>query len=1574
MKTWEQRKLSDIYASIGNAFVGTATPYYVESGHFYLESNNIKDGQINHNSEIFINDEFYEKQKDKWLHTGDMVMVQSGHVGHAAVIPEELDNSAAHALIMFRHPKEKIEPYFLNYQYQTNKSKKKIEEITTGNTIKHILASDMQEFVVDITNYDEQKKIGSYFQKLDHLITLHQRKCEETKSLKKYMLQKMFPENGNCVPKIRFSGFADAWEQRKLKDYLEVSREKNKTESYGKEDVLSVSGEHGIVNQIEFQGRSFAGVSVANYGVVEAGDVVYTKSPLKSNPYGIIKTNKGKTGIVSTLYAVYKPRMNTNSEFVQIYFELDSRMNSYMHPLVNKGAKNDMKVSDENALKGPVAFPELEEQNAITQYFDKLDRLITLHQRKCYRFIDIALDAWEQRKWIDVVDISTEMVNPTTGEYDNMPHIAPGNIESFTGRILDNVKTVKEEQLISGKFRFRPDDVVYGKINPQLGKYFYATVNGLTSADAYVFNGKNGLKQKFLFALLQTSDFFKYSVSVSKRSGMPKINRDELNAYSFLMPSEEEQDRIGSYLLQLDHLITLHQHKLFCAKNVMKYITTDINTPKKEAIMAELESVIEQKLIEQLIYGDSQWTYREDLKTEADLWKNFRYILEQNNKERLNGEPLSDAEFEQVKNQLQFSSFYKAGEWLVGENGKVMVHVQRDTERLHLVVMNHEHIAGGSSVYEVINQYNALKMDEDSSVNARDRRFDVTLMINGLPMIHIELKNKQHSYMDGFWQIKKYIGEGKFTGIFSAVQMFVISNGVDTKYFSAASDSELNPKFISGWLDKENNAVSDYLVFAKSVLRIPEAHEMIARYTVLDEEAKRLILLRPYQIHAIEAIRDASKTGKSGFVWHTTGSGKTLTSYKATRNLLMDIPAIDKAIFLIDRKDLDTQTTMAFQAYANNDLIDVDETDNVFDLKKKLKSDDRQVIVTTIQKLQRLITRKLQEGTPEYHKIKNLKIAFVVDECHRAVTPGIKREIERFFGNSLWYGFTGTPRFAENPYPQMGDLPRTTQELYGDCLHKYTIQNAIHDNAVLGFQVEHNGPKNKKDETDSNLYVTESHMLKVLEVILNKSYYKLGFQNGKGKTYEGLLTTSSIQLAQKYYDLLKMVKEGKTTLKIDEKIKQVLPDFPKFAITYSVTENEEGSHVNQQKMQESLDDYNKMFGTKYEISQIQGYNGNLNKRLARKDAKYKSRNEQLDLVIVVDRLLTGFDAPCLSTIFIDRPPMGPHDLIQAFSRTNRIYDKNKVYGQIVTFQAPKLFKESVDNAVRLYSAGSTQTALLADWKEVESAFRKSLKALRISAETPEEVPGMSIKEKKIFVKLFQDFDKFFAQLKSFTQYEDNMLAGYGITEDEYTDYAGQYLNAKEEIKEDTDGQIDDPGVPVVDEDYELMAYSHTKIDYEYIINLIQNIVSPDEELQDVTQEQKQKQMDEVKQYVEELRKDNPKVAEIMTTLIGEIEQDVNKYKGQSILNIVENMKQECIEKVVTDFCITWYTSKDDVMYAAMHYRNGEIPNESAIKETANFTSYKEVQERAIPKFKYYTMMIAELRKTLDEEIKPLMNH
>ena len=1372
-------------------------------------------------------------------------------------------------------------------------------------------------------------------------------------------------------PKIRFKGYQEDWEQRKFGEIVQKYEDPVETPAEGYMRLGIRSHAKGTFHSYVEKGKE---LETAKMFRVAANNFIVNIT--FGWEHAVAITDESDAGkLVSHRFPQYSFKEGMNPRFFK-YLILDECFRHHLELSSPGGAGRNRVLKLNEMLEYKMKFPQMEEQEEIAIYFEQLDNLITLHQRKCeetktlkkymlqkmfpqnghsvpeIRFSGFTED-WEQRKFADVVDIGSGM---------DYKHLEEGNIPVYgTGGYLLSVnKALSDDKDAIGIGRKGTID------KPYILRAPFWTVDTL-----FYCIPKENYDLDFTSCIFQNVDWKKKDES----TGVPSLSKVIINNVETATPTMDEQQKIGEYFSNLDHLITLHHRKQNYVLNTLIYAKTTLFITKEKKKMPELEKVIEDKLIEQLVFGESQWTYREDLKTEEDLWQNFRYILEQNNKARLDGQPLSDAEFEQVKNQLQFSSFYKAGEWLVGENGKAMVHVQRDTEKLHLVVMNHEHIAGGSSVYEVINQYNALK-DDDITTVTRDRRFDVTLMINGLPMIHIELKNRQHSYMEAFYQIKKYISEGKFTGIFSAVQMFVISNGVDTKYFAAASDTELNPKFMSGWVDTENNPVADYIDFAKNVLRIPEAHEMIARYTVLDEDAKRLILLRPYQIHAIESIREASKTGKSGFVWHTTGSGKTLTSYKATRNLLMDIPAIDKAIFLIDRKDLDTQTTMAFQAYANNDLVDVDETDNVNDLKKKLKSDDRQVIVTTIQKMQILISKRLQEGTSEYNKIKNLKIAFVVDECHRAVTPKTKRELERFFGRSLWYGFTGTPRFAENPYPQMGDLPRTTEELYGKRLHKYTIQNAIHDNAVLGFQVEHNGPKNITDETDASAYDNETHMLRVLDIILNKSYYKLGFQNGKGQTYEGLLTTSSIQIAQKYYELLTKVKNGETSLEIDEKIKQVLPDFPKFAITYSVTENEEGSHVNQEKMQKSLDDYNQMFGTKYELSQIQGYNGNLNKRLARKDAKFKSRSEQLDLVIVVDRLLTGFDAPCMSTIFIDRQPMGPHDLIQAFSRTNRIFDKNKTYGQIVTFQAPKLFKESVDNAVKLYSAGSTGTAILAEWEEIEPAFRKSLAALRVSAETPEEVTPMSIKEKKVFVKMFQTFDRLFAQLKSFTQYDDSMLEEYGITEEEYDKYAGVYKNAVEEIKiaeGGDDSGNEPPEDETIDVDYELMAYSSTKIDYEYIINLIQNIVTPDEDAEAISPEERQKQIDEVKQYIDEMRKDNPKVAEIMTNLVSEIEEDENKYKGQSILNIVENMKRDCIEKVISDFCVTWYASKEDVMYAALHYRNGEIPNESVIKATIDYQSYKSVQEKALPKFKYYAKCMAELKKTLDEEIKPLIS-
>ncbi|RGH17616.1 HsdR family type I site-specific deoxyribonuclease [Ruminococcus sp. AF12-5] len=1449
-------------------------------------------------------------------------------------------------------------PYFRSHEFIKHKLVPHVYGIRDGRSID---IDGMKTIEIPYTSTEEQQKIGDYLESIDHHITLHQR-------ITPYFL------------KIN----AFVWEQRKLGDVLERRIEqRQQSEEYPR---LAFASGQGVIPLSERKTNNREQLTkdeyTKKYLVTELNDIVYNPANVK---YGAIDRNKCGRGLISPIYVTF----TTNEipgfiERIVTSHDFQQRALRFEEGTVTK--RQSVNPEDLVTLDILVA-PKREEQQKIATYFDSLDHLITLHQRKPYFWNKFIVIDWEQRKLPEFVSFFNGLTyTPDDVEETGTLVLRSSNVKN--GEIVDADNVYVNDKAVTSENVHEGDIIVVVRNGSRalIGKHAQIKASMPNTVIGAFMSGMRSEHSSFVNALLDTSAF-ENEIAKNMGATINQITGYMFSKMEFMIPSGDEQQKIGEHFQSLDNLITLHHHKLFiinglklftaiqCKCYLLLNISNKNKKTKKEIkLMPELERVIEEKLIDQLVYGDSQWTYREDLKTEEDLWRNFKYILEQNNKDRLNGESLSDAEFEQVKNQLQFSSFYKAGEWLVGENGKVMVHVQRDTEKLHLVVMNHEHIAGGSSVYEVINQYSALKDEDDYYTVSRNRRFDVTLMINGLPMIHIELKNRQHSYMDGFNQIKKYISEGKFTGIFSAVQMFVVSNGVDTKYFAAASDTDLNAKFMSGWVDEKNNPVSDYLDFAKSVLRIPEAHEMIARYTVLDRDAKRLIILRPYQIHAIESIREASKIGKSGFVWHTTGSGKTLTSYKATRNLLMDIPSLDKTIFLIDRKDLDTQTSSAFQAYANNDVIAVDKTDNVNDLKKKLKSGDRKVIVTTIQKMQILVTKRLQEDTPEYNKIKNLRIAFVVDECHRAVTPKTKRELERFFGRSLWFGFTGTPRFAENPYAQMGDLPRTTEELYGKCLHKYTIQNAIKDNAVLGFQVEHNGPKNMEDETDPSLYDNETHMLRVLDIILNKSYQKFGLQNGKGQTYEAILTTSSIQLAQKYYELLSKVKNGETDLEIDERMKQVLPDYPKFAITYSVTENEEGSHVNQEKMQKSLNDYNEMFGTKFDLSQIQSYNENLNKRLARKDKKYKSRNRQLDLVIVVDRLLTGFDAPCLSTIFIDRQPMGPHDLIQAFSRTNRIFDPNKAYGQIVTFQAPVLFKECVDNAVKLYSAGSTEVALLAEWDKVEPAFKRALSALKAVAETPDEETDMSLKELKVFAKAFQTFDRLFAQIKSFTQYDESMLEDYGITEEEYEDYVGHYQNAMTKIKlaEPDDTQTPPEAEETVDTDYELMAYSSTKIDYEYIINLIQNIVTPDEDAEAVTPEERQKQIDEVKQYIEEMRKDNPKVADIMTTLVNEIEQDENKYKGQSIMNIVENMKHDCINQVVTDFCVTWYASKDDVMYAALHYRNGEIPNESVIKSTINYTRYKESQEKALPKFKYYSQCMAELRKILDEEIKPLI--
>ena len=381
---WEQRKLSELSDFISKGATPTTYGYdWQESGIPFFRNDAIKDNQFIYGDFSYISEEANETLQRSEIHGDDILVAITGDIGKAGIVPKSIEkgNINQHTARV-RIIKDAI-PYFVYQSLITDEQQKKYQLIKTGLSMPQLSLQQIRDTIVLCPSVEEQSMIGECFINLDHLITLHQRKCDETKKLKKYMLQKMFPQNGSKVPEIRFKRFTDEWEQRKLGEYLNVSKAKNRDNHYGKEDVLSVSGDYGIINQIEFQGRSFAGASVANYGVVNTGDIVYTKSPLSTNPYGIIKANKGKTGIVSTLYAVYKPRENVNPEFVQIYFELNSRMNNYMQPLVNKGAKNDMKVTAENALKGGVCFPKLKEQDVMVDYFKFLDHLITLHQRKC---------------------------------------------------------------------------------------------------------------------------------------------------------------------------------------------------------------------------------------------------------------------------------------------------------------------------------------------------------------------------------------------------------------------------------------------------------------------------------------------------------------------------------------------------------------------------------------------------------------------------------------------------------------------------------------------------------------------------------------------------------------------------------------------------------------------------------------------------------------------------------------------------------------------------------------------------------------------------------------------------------------------------------------------------------------------------------------------------------------------------------------------------------------------------------------------------------------------------------------
>ncbi|SDI53252.1 type I restriction endonuclease subunit R [Dolosicoccus paucivorans] len=1000
------------------------------------------------------------------------------------------------------------------------------------------------------------------------------------------------------------------------------------------------------------------------------------------------------------------------------------------------------------------------------------------------------------------------------------------------------------------------------------------------------------------------------------------------------------------------------------------------------------ESELEAKLIDQLTKSTSQWTRRDDLKTQEDLWNNVREKINQNNLARLDGKPLTDAEFNQVRNKLTFANPYEAAGWMRGENGVARVKVQRKDATqgdVYLEVMNSNNIAGGRSSYEVISQYEADKMDGMD----RNRRFDVTLLINGLPMIHIELKSAAVSYMEAFRQIKKYQSEGKMKGIFSSVQMFVVTNGTDTRYIAAALGDNLRETFLTTWVDVDNKPVNNYLAFAKEVLSIPQAHKMVAHYSVIDESSKNILLLRPYQIHAIEAIQQASRNRESGYVWHTTGSGKTLTSYKTAGNLY-EIPSVDKSVFIVDRVDLDQQTTSSFESYAAFDKTEIDSTANVSELIRKLKSNDRSVIVTTIQKLNHVM-RRLEEDSKTKELITNKRIAFVVDEAHRAVTPQKQDEINRFFKqNTMWFGFTGTPIFAENARDAIGNLARTTKEQYTQLLHQYTVKEAIHDKNVLGFQIhylnfinewerdhflEEFNPDLNLDELTAlekeqllprEVFETDDYMWQVVDYIVNKSGHLLGVRKGEGRSYSGLLTTTSIAQAQRYYEMFQQVKNGTAPIKVKESIKRYLSDFPKVAITYSISENEEASVDNQEKMKQSIADYNEMFGTNFTLETISSYNQNLNQRLARKASRYKRRDEQLDIVIVVDRLLTGFDAPTLSTLFIDRPPQPPHALVQALSRTNRLYEADKKYGQIVTMRTPEIYQEKIKEALFLYSNGGENDVLAPTWEETKACLLEAVQELRqIAPASDFYIEHMDEVELKKFAKAFQQLDKHLAAIQVYDEFEPEMMQEvFHISEEEVEAYHGKYVNVLEVLR--TKDEAEDI---YIDIEYELQSVHVAEINYEYILNLLQSFVpqTSDESVLGMNQ----KQEEEISKHIEELEASRPQLAELVKEILKELKENPQALVGQDLMQLFQQRAYEHRQMIISDLSESYALNKPDVMnYVRQYHPDQKERPHFDPRESMDYEAYKERTEKPLAKLRAYRVIREEIADMVEKELYP----
>ena len=920
------------------------------------------------------------------------------------------------------------------------------------------------------------------------------------------------------------------------------------------------------------------------------------------------------------------------------------------------------------------------------------------------------------------------------------------------------------------------------------------------------------------------------------------------------------------------------------------------------------EQVLENNLISQLTSLGHEPVI---IRTEKDLLDNLKIQLGKHNQTTF-----SETEFEKVLIHLSKGNIYDKATTL--------------RDKFELIKDN-----GEKEYIEFINQdfwcQNQFQVTNQITINGkRENRYDVTLLINGLPLVQIELKRRGIELRKAFNQIQRYQKDSFASNhaLFQYVQIFIVSNGVNTKYYANSPKQSFKQTFF--WSKENNSNITQLTDFANVFLEPCHIAKMITKYIVQHESDNILMVLRPYQFYAVEAIINRVKnSNKNGYIWHTTGSGKTLTSFKASQ-ILTNNPKIKKVVFVVDRQDLDDQTVKEFRAF---DKESIDGTENTKMLVDQFLDDSRRLMITTIQKLNAAISKAKFRNKIE--KLKDEKIVFIFDECHRSQFGDTHKRIVNFFTNHQLFGFTGTPIFAKNAHVE-NSLKYTTTMLFDDCLHRYVITDAIRDENVLKFSIEYyNVFKSKKEIDDLQVEgINKAEVYESDDYVETVTNYIIANHNRKthNRTFTAMFCVSNVDMLIQYYDLLKQKKEeGKHNLNIATIFSYGANEEDKTADGFIAEEDynmvaEEGSEYKvlprRDKLDEYINDFNEIFNTRHSAKDGNAF---LNYK---KDISKKVRNRQIDILLVVNMFLTGFDSKPLNTLYVDKN-LQYHGLIQAFSRTNRILNEKKSQGNILAFRN---LKKPTDEAIGLFSdKNAKETIIIAPYEEHLENFNKAYKLLMSIAPTVNSVNDLETEEEELeFAKAFREIMRLKNILSSFTDFsfDDTYMK-----EQEFVDYSSKYLDLYDKIKTNRQKET----ISILDEiDFELELIHRDEVNVAYILKLLAELKNAPKK----DQAKREKEIIDMVAGETELRSKKELIQKFILNNLPALENDDNvedafntfwqreTKEAISDITMKEGLDQLKVEDIINDYLFTGRMATEDEIIEALEQQPSVLQRES----------------------------------------------